>query len=148
TQVDDIVIATYGGVSAPFDAREADEPAFLCDPPAQIDNIGPRLVGDLEVVGRVAKDIEPADLTPVGEVGGAVVGADRVVGVDVHVSEVGSRRRKLADDVHPVGCLQDDPAGQLGGHGDLVLACRQGGQLDGSSGPSGVRQLTDSEKRV
>lgn len=88
------MVAAGAGGTAPLHSGVADKCAVLGDLPARPDDVVPRVVGDLKVVGGIAKYVERGDIARVVQIPVGVLSADGVVGMNVQVAEVRPRRRK------------------------------------------------------
>ncbi|CAI8697620.1 hypothetical protein EMIT0111MI5_70024 [Burkholderia sp. IT-111MI5] len=111
----DVVVAARGRAAAPFLHRIDDEAAGLVEALDRIDAELPVLVGDLEIVRRVAEHVDAADVARIARVVFGAVGADRVVRMDVQVRIQRARRRQRRVDREPrFGRAHVGPRGHVG----------------------------------
>ncbi len=100
-RIEHVAVATERRVPRPFPARHEDEAARLVERLETAVEVGPTLLGDLEVVALVADGIHAREVARIGSQRVDAAGADALAGLAVQVGPEGQQRG--IGDAHGVG---------------------------------------------
>lgn len=104
------MVAARRRIAAPFGAGIADETPRLVETVDQRHRVVPRHLGDVEIVGGVPQHVQPRHVAAIGQIVQGVVGAHRIVGMDVQIGVQHTRRGGVDGD-------EGRSPGQAGGFG-------------------------------